>query len=794
MKNENINFYIVSKEHKSFQSYELLLSHIDNISINYCNFEEFLSLCVERNNSIFLVDIATQLDVVYLKDIVKNKTSKLIFLTPFEKNFLHFSSTLDANVDYIVLKPLNLKKLISIINICIYSISQISYLKTKEKLLSLVIDNSPLRVAVFDIEGQLTYANSNYLRVNNIDKIGEDSYFEDFTKCDMEFKTILQNLKKHPSFTIEREQDKVWNKSVFYHIDDNSKVVHVCSDITEDKNTIHQLKRASMFFDQSNEGMMIVSTKGIILAVNRAFCTITGYTMEEAVGKTPKLLNSGVHEEDFYQNLWENLQFNGQWQGEIWNKRKSGEIYPQWLSIAAVEDSYSKEKTYITMFTDISSIKEADKKLNFYANHDHLTGLLNRVQFENLFNNLIERAKRNNKIFALLFIDLDGFKEVNDTYGHNIGDILLKVVANILRKNVRKEDVIARIGGDEFNILLEDIKSKEEAIEVANKLRVLAKEPIIIENKSFFISFSIGASIYPTDGITSTELSKNADSAMYQVKDNGRDGVLLYDTSFNKELQRKFTIQNELKLAIEKKELEVYYQPVYDMQTATVVGAEALARWNHKKLGFIPPDEFIKVAEDSGSIISLGALIQDIVFHDLQTIRNFINLDNFTMAINVSSREFFHNDFIEQLVQKTEDFFLTNSNIELEITETHIMKNHELAIGKFKQLKEHGFKLAIDDFGTGYSSLSYLKDFPIDKLKIDQSFIFTITKNDDDLKIVKAIIYLAKGFSLQTQAEGVETQEHVELLKKLGCDIAQGYHFAKPLIFQDFLERLKETK
>jgi EAL domain-containing protein (putative c-di-GMP-specific phosphodiesterase class I) len=281
---------------------------------------------------------------------------------------------------------------------------------------------------------------------------------------------------------------------------------------------------------------------------------------------------------------------------------------------------------------------------------------------------------------------------------------------------------------------------------------------------------------------------------MYQVKGNGRDGVLLYDTSFNQELQRKFTIQNELKLAIEKKELEVYYQPVYDMQTGLIVGAEALARWNHKKLGFIPPDEFIKVAEDSGSIISLGALIQDIVFHDLQTIRNFISLDNFTMAINVSSREFFHNDFIEQLVQKTEDFFLTNSNIELEITETHIMKNHELAIGKFKQLKEHGFKLAIDDFGTGYSSLSYLKDFPIDKLKIDQSFIFTITQNDDDLKIVKAIIYLAKGFSLQTQAEGVETQEHVELLKKLGCDIAQGYHFSKPLVFQDFLERLKETK
>ena len=792
--NSNINLYIVSKNYVSFESYKSLLSKSSEISIHYCRLENFLLLCKEEENSIFIIDITTQSDIVFLKDIVKKSTSKLIFLPPFEKSFLNFSPNLEQSIDFMIVKPLNLKKFLSVVNICIYSINKINYLKTKEKLLSLVVDGSPLRFAIFDPFGGLLYANSNYLKENNIENLIENIHFEDFAKCDIEFKSIIQKLKTNNSFTLEREQNEVWYRSIFYYIDNNQKVVHVCSDITEDKNTLHRLKRASMFFEQSNEGMMIVSTKGLILAVNRAFCTITGYTMEEAVGKTPKLLNSGVHEHDFYQNLWENLQYNGQWQGEIWNKRKSGEIYPQWLSIATVVDSYSKEETYITMFTDISSIKETDKKLSFYANHDHLTGLLNRVQFENLFTNMIARAKRNTKIFALLFIDLDGFKEVNDTHGHNIGDILLKIVANLLRKNVRNEDVIARIGGDEFNILLEDIKSKEEALEIANKLRIIAKEPIVIENITFYITFSIGISLYPLNGTTTIELSKNADSAMYQVKGNGRDGVLIYDTSFNQELLRKFTIQNELKLAIEKKEIEIYYQPVYNMTTKKIVGAEALARWNHKTLGFVPPDEFIKIAEDTGSIIPFGNLLQDIVFHDLQTIKNFINIDNFMMAINVSSREFFHSDFVEQLVQKIDDFHLKSSHIELEITETHIMKNHTLAIEKFKQLKNYGFSLAIDDFGTGYSSLSYLKNFPIDKLKIDQSFVFTMTQNDDDLKIVKAIIDLAKVFSLQTQAEGVETQEHVELLKELNCDIAQGYHFSKPLPFQIFLEQLKEGK
>jgi diguanylate cyclase (GGDEF)-like protein/PAS domain S-box-containing protein len=632
----------------------------------------------------------------------------------------------------------------------------------------------------------LVYANKEYLIANNITLEKETTTFDMLINCNVDFNEILANLSKYGGYVSEQQKDGVWYKSYFYYIKDASYVSHICTDVTDIQLELTSLKKEALFFKETNEGVMISDQNGYVESVNDAFCKITGYTKDEIIGKCSSVLSSGMHTKDFYEHMWDSLKYYGSWQGEIWNRRKNGEVYPEWLSISKSEEKRTNKITYLALFTDISSVKEADKKIHFYANHDHLTGLVNKAQFENMLKHSISSASRHDRKFALLFLDLDHFKEVNDTYGHNVGDMLLKIVASRFKKVIRKEDVIARIGGDEFNIILDDIQNESDAIVIAQKLIETVKEPIVIEGHNCYVTLSIGVSIFPNHGSNEIELTKNADAAMYEVKKNGRNDVLVYEKDFTQKLQEKVSLKNDLNLAIKNDEIEIYFQPVMNHK-GELVSAEVLSRWNHQDRGFVPPDEFIQIAEKNGSILKLGQNIVKLAFEKLPLILPHVS-ENFRLAINISAREFFDEEYLKSFCLMSDDFGINPNKIELELTETHMMENHELAIENLQQLKKFGFFIALDDFGTGYSSLSYLKYFQLDKLKIDKSFIDNFLDDKNDEAIVKSVIQLAKIFNLEVQAEGVEQKEQVDKLIDLECDYFQGYYYAKPMEFSSFLE------
>lgn len=540
--------------------------------------------------------------------------------------------------------------------------------------------------------------------------------------------------------------------------------------------------------------MIIADSKNKIISINRAFSLITGYTRDEIIGKTPSILQSGIHEKEFYEYMWDSLQHNGRWQGEIWNKRKNGEIYPEWLSVTKLTEVNAEDATYMAIFTDISSLKETDKKLHYYANFDQLTGLCNRVQFENLFNHALSSAKRRGKKLALMFIDLDHFKEVNDTHGHAIGDIMLRHIAKKIQKTLRQSDVIARIGGDEFNVLIEGLEYYEDALELANKINEAVKAPIEIEGNVFFMSLSIGIAIYPDHGEDAGTLSKHADTAMYEIKSRGRNGVMVYNTLFTDKVLKRSALMSDLNLAIAQDQFEMYYQPIVCLKTDALLGAEALLRWHHPTRGTVAPREFIAFAEENNLILELSALVFEKCLEDALRFGPHLHKNKpFTLAINVSSQEFFSEDYAQKVTAKLEDFAIAPSMIELEITETYLMRNPHVAVETIGYLRKKGLHIALDDFGTGYSSLNYLKNLPIDKLKIDQSFVRACLESHEDMAIVEAIVTMAKIFGMKVHAEGVETKEQAAVLKSLGCDVCQGYYYAKPLPFEAFITYMKES-
>jgi len=740
------------------------------------------------STKLVIVDLVNKKGLDLLENIIFPKNCFIVLIFPFLPKQINIPSSLSNLELFYITKPINIKKLECILVDCVKQIKKRKYLKDKEKILIQAVDDSPLRVAVYSLDEALLYANNPYISANKIESI-KNFYFSDLDNCQLEFKDVLYNLKFKKLYITEKQENKKWYKSFFYFTENHDSVVHLCMDETDDKLYLESLKKSAQFFEKSNEGVIITDRSGNIIATNNSFCHITGYTKDEVIGKATSILKSGTHNKDFYQNMWETLEHYGKWQGEIWNRRKNGEIYPEWLSITKLVDQQTKEQNYMAIFTDITSLKEADKKLHFYANHDHLTGLLNKVQFENMLEQSINSAVRNSKKFALLFIDLDYFKDVNDTAGHNVGDLVLKEVASRFLKTIRKEDIIARIGGDEFVLIVNNIQEESDILVFGEKLNEAIKKPFNLEGKSFHLSLSIGVAIFPIHGINSAELTKSADSAMYEVKRNGRDGILLYNHIFTKDLTKKVSLFNDLKIAVKRETFEVYFQPVIDIQKQKVVGAEALIRWKHENGEFISPELFIPIAEKHGLIHEIGKFVLKNCCEVLPSLLNKFGKD-FILAINISSKELLADGFIEETLELVNDFQIKPENLELEITETYMMQNHTLAIQKLTELRKLGFNLAIDDFGTGYSSLSYLKKFPINKIKIDKSFVLDILNDQDDQDMVNAIINIAKIFHLEVQAEGVETQEHLNILEAHGVDIAQGYFYSKPKKIEEILSQI----
>ncbi|MNI07571.1 Cyclic di-GMP phosphodiesterase Gmr [compost metagenome] len=554
--------------------------------------------------------------------------------------------------------------------------------------------------------------------------------------------------------------------------------VGIFSDISERKRTESKMELQARVFETASEGIMITDTKGHIISVNPAFVAATGFTENEALQQTPRLLHSGKQDANFYIEMWAAIHEKGSWQGEIWNRRKNGDIYPEWLTINAVRNSSEQIVNYVGIFTDITERKHTEERLKYLAHMDVLTGLPNRYFFHDTLNQSIREAKQENATLALMFVDLDHFKMVNDTLGHSFGDLLLQRVSQRLSACVREQDTVSRLGGDEFTIILPHLASPGEAIRIVENIITELSSPIFIHDMELFITASIGISLYPYDGCDAETLLKNADTAMYQAKDH-TNSYQLYKASMNQTFSRRMQLENGLHKAIEKNELYMVYQPQMNVQTGEMNTMEALLRWNHGELGEISPNEFIPIAEDNGLIIEIGEWVlrtvceQNIRWQNKQCLPQKV-------AVNLSPRQFRQRDFVEKVEHILLETGLAPCYLSLEITESISIHQVESTLSVLQKFKRMGIEVAIDDFGKGHSALSYLKKYPINTLKIDKCFVQDI--DPENKAIIKAIIDMAHGLHLQVIAEGVETKEQFDLLKSLQCDYIQGYWLCHPLL------------
>ncbi|UJP04290.1 MAG: EAL domain-containing protein [Nitrosomonas sp.] len=552
------------------------------------------------------------------------------------------------------------------------------------------------------------------------------------------------------------------------------------------------LKQAAAVFESSREGVVITDLEPRILAINRAYIEITGYSEAQVLGKNPKIIKSGHHGKSFYQAMWASLKSVGHWSGEIWNRRRNGEIYPQWLTISTVCNDRNEPCNYVGVFADITQMKQSEARLAHLAHYDPLTGLPNRLLVQSRLHHAIERAQRHNLRIATLYVDLDRFKNINDSLGHPIGDELLIMLAARLKKRLREEDSLARLGGDEFLLVLEDIKEPSESATVAQTLIDLLATPFELPSgHEIFINASIGISLFPDDASNVTELIQHADMAMYLAKKEGRSTYRYHTEALSIAANERLVMETRLRHALTAGEFVLHYQPLIDAQSGRVVGVEALVRWQPPGEAIVPPGRFIPIAEETGLIVPLGewvlrtACAQGRAWIDA----GFAPL---VMAVNLSVRQFQSENLADVIQQVLEETKLPAACLELELTESMFLEHAERSIDTLKTLKAPGIQLAIDDFGTGYSSLTYLKRFPIDKLKIDQSFVRGLAHDPNDREIAATIIAMARGLKLSVLAEGVESEQQLAFLRQHGCDYYQGFLFHRPAPAKELEAWLRE--
>ncbi len=562
-------------------------------------------------------------------------------------------------------------------------------------------------------------------------------------------------------------------------------------DISARKLSDEKLRHAAAVFTSAREGVVITDTSPQIIAVNRAFCDITGYEEHEVLGRNPNIVSSGRQSKEFYREMWDALLSEGHWQGEVWNRRKSGEVFPQWHSISAVRDDKGKLTNYVAVFSDISQLKESEAQLERLAHYDPLTALPNRILVQSHLNSAIERARRQHCKVAVLFLDLDGFKRVNDSLGHSVGDELLVLIAGRLRQRIRAEDMFARLGGDEFLLVLEGIGHPEEAAGVAQDLINLLQQPFRVgSGHDLFVGASIGISLFPDDGQEMAELIRCADVAMYQAKESGRNNFKFHTVELTRAAENRQALESRLHRAITAEEFELHYQPQVDVTSGRLLGFEALVRWRPESGEGVSPAVFIPLLEETGLILALG----DWVLHEAcrqAASWRAAGLPELPVSVNLSPRQFQHLDVVELVQHALQVSGLPGELLELEITEGALMAHNQESQERLAELKALGVQLAVDDFGTGYSSLAYLSRFPIDKLKIDKSFIDGLGQDARADKIVATIIAMGQGLDLLVVAEGVETEVQLALLRGLGCDVVQGYLTGRPLSAAQAQARLR---
>ena len=582
--------------------------------------------------------------------------------------------------------------------------------------------------------------------------------------------TLMQLTAKHAGFTLGMLRS--------FAVKDNAQ---------------SSLKLAAAVFDSSLEGIYITDTSGNILTVNAAASRITGYDADELIGKNPRILKSDCHDKDFYKALWDSVIQNNQWEGEIWNFRKNGELFAEWLSISAIKNDHGRVQNYVGVFIDITQQKQSESRLAYQAFHDELTDLPNRHLFFDRLECAILQAKRRHSNCAVLFIDLDHFKYINDSFGHDKGDQALQMVALKIKTCIRENDTFARMGGDEFIVLIQDFDNQADITQTARRIIQELDSPIRLDEQKIYVSASIGISIFPEHGETAQVLMKHADTAMYSAKNDGRKRHHYFKTSMESYAFKRMEMEEHLRSALLNDEFRVFYQPQFNLNTGEIVGAEALLRWQRPGVGMVPPIQFIPFAEETGLIVPIGewvlreACAQCLVWQQSgwQALR---------MSVNLSAHQFRQVELLSMIYGVLNDTGLEPQFLDLELTESDAMQNVEASLKTLNALKVPGIQISIDDFGTGYSSLSYLKQFPIDRLKIDRSFIADIATDPNDAAIVVAIIAMAHCLGLEVIAEGVETEEQFKFLSMHGCNEVQGYLLGRPVPADEFMTLLVNSQ
>ncbi|MDH4286942.1 MAG: EAL domain-containing protein, partial [Gallionella sp.] len=638
--------------------------------------------------------------------------------------------------------------------------------QNREILLS-IMNNSTSIVSLKDMKGRYEFVNR---RFEQFFEVGMESVLgktdaqlfprklaDDFRTKELDVARKKSVLEFEDHLDLSAEKERILHSVRFPLLNEDGEVYSICTqatDVTDQKHAEDQLRLAARVFDRAGEGVIITDPNQIILTVNGAFTRMTGYTAEEAIGKTPSLLSSGKHSKDFYRDLWECLLTKGWWQGEMWNKRKNGEIYLEWLNINAVRDPNGEIINYVGAFSDISVVKESQRRVEFLATHDELTALPNRSLFLDRLRQAIAHADRNGNTFAVLFADLDNFKVVNDSLGHAAGDELLKEVARRLRNCVREPDTVARFGGDEFALMIEGAGALEAEM-TAQRISDSMVQPYLIGRQQLYPGASLGICLYPSDGEDAETLLKNADSAMYKAKDGGRNTHHFFTEELKQAADERLKLETGLRGALAKKELFLVYQPQWDIASKRMVGVEALARWKHSG-ELIPPSKFIPLAEKIGLMNPLGEWIAETACKQMASwVEKGYDIPQ--ISINVSGNQFKLGHVPAMMLHLLSHHRLDAHRVMLELTESVLMENIESIQRVLLELKALGVKISIDDFGSGYSSLTYLRKLPINELKIPREFIMDIEANLDDRSITQTILAMSQTLGFSVVAEGVET-------------------------------------
>jgi two-component system CheB/CheR fusion protein len=683
-------------------------------------------------------------------------------------------------------------------------------LTQSEERLNALMENTTVIFAMRDVSGRYLYANRRFVEFFDLhgkEVIGQTDFslFEHDLAVRL-WDGTLSSLRQRQAVSLEyvisdgnaSRYLRVVHQTLNDHGGSPIALIMEAEDVTGSRLAEQQLRITARVFDQAGEAIVVTDAGGVIQTTNKAFVGITGYGTEESVGKqVGQLLRSGRHSADFYASMWSALLGKGFWQGEIWNKRKNGEIFPEWLTINRVDSENGEIEHFVCVFSDISDIKNAQRKAEYLAAHDVLTGLPNRTLFHDRLRHALALARRKNTRLALMFIDLDNFKDINDTLGHDVGDDLLRQAAGRLQQVMRDVDTVARLGGDEFTAVLSDCDA-EGAARIARRIVDELAASFDVKERQLFVSASVGVAFFPEDGQDSNALIKSADTAMYRAKELGRNRFEFFVPDLQVRLLKRATMESAMRSALDRGRLRLVYQPKFGLRRDAVsaelplIGAEALLRWRDPELGDVSPAEFIPVCEACGLIKEVTVAVERLLLNQLVAWQA-LGLKVPPVAFNCSPRNMRESDMADHLVAAMQAAGVPAHLVQVEITEGALLENSETVIGNLNRLHQNGVAISVDDFGTGYSSLIYLKRLPLAELKVDKQFVGGLGSDPEDEAITKAVLGLAQALGLRTVAEGVETAEQLKWLERHGCDGVQGYYLSRPLEvvdFEDLLVRL----